>query len=318
MAPARTVGYVEIVTGSRIPMAVWYLRDTGRGRDYGTRVAISFSPRSQRLALVVRTTMSSILPPEILDLIVDHLIYEPTTLKACCVVSKSWIPRARKHLFAHIRFSAEKSHIKRWRKAFPDPSTSPAHYTRNLSFHGLLASVAVDANTGSWIRTFRRVMHLRVNTLAWDDSRVSLVQLHGLSPTLKSLTLTYTSVPSSEVLGLVCSFPLLEDLWLVSVTSENDTDRWSIPSTSPKLTGSLGIMGSIRSAARRLCDLPGGLRFSKVTVSCSKEDVDSIMHLVSKCSDTLESFAVSYPSGASTSASVIGQGLTTVHEHRCV
>jgi len=50
------------------------------------------------------TTMSRSLPPEILDLIVDHLHDEPTALKACCLVSKSWVPRTWNHLFALVEF----------------------------------------------------------------------------------------------------------------------------------------------------------------------------------------------------------------------
>lgn len=52
----------------------------------------------------IETRMGCSLPPEILDLIIDNLHDEPTTLKTCSVVSKSWIQRARKHLFVDIEF----------------------------------------------------------------------------------------------------------------------------------------------------------------------------------------------------------------------
>jgi len=67
--------------------------------------------------------MSPDLMPELLDLIVDHLRGELTTLETCCVVSKSWVPRAQKHLFAHVEF-----HVELWKKAFPDPSTRHLRY----------------------------------------------------------------------------------------------------------------------------------------------------------------------------------------------
>ncbi|KAF9789198.1 hypothetical protein BJ322DRAFT_1000595, partial [Thelephora terrestris] len=47
------------------------------------------------------------LPPEILDLVTDNLSDEPSTLKACCLVSKSWVPRTRKHLFASVKFNQD-------------------------------------------------------------------------------------------------------------------------------------------------------------------------------------------------------------------
>ncbi|KAF9644814.1 hypothetical protein BDM02DRAFT_3067122, partial [Thelephora ganbajun] len=58
---------------------------------------------------LTRTTMSNPyqvhLPPEILDCIVDFLRDQPETLKQCCLVSKSWVSRARSHLFTNVEFS---------------------------------------------------------------------------------------------------------------------------------------------------------------------------------------------------------------------
>ena len=139
--------------------------------------------------------------------------------------------------------------------------------------------------------------------------QVSLVQLHGLSPTLRSLRLRLTNIPLSEVFNLICSFPLLEDLGLFTYGAVSDIDDWDPPSTSPKLIGSLEIGGGVLPVARRLCDLPGGLRFSKITLSCGKEDFTSTMDLVSRCSDTLESFTI-YSYGSFTLASLIGHHLT--------
>ena len=120
------------------------------------------------------------LPPEILDLIVDHLHYEPAALKACYVVSKSWIPRARKHLFAHVEFEAY--NLERWRKTFPDPSNSPAHHTRSLSILYPLKVTAEGTDVGGWIRTFRNVEHLELSSLI----PATFIPFHELWPTLRS------------------------------------------------------------------------------------------------------------------------------------
>ena len=74
------------------------------------------------------------------------------------------------------------------------------------------------------------------------------------------------------------------------------SDVWDTPSTSPKLTGSLNLkaIGGIRPGACRLLDLPDGLHFTRIAVGCLDEDVESTMDLVLRCSDTLESFEVSY------------------------
>ena len=245
--------------------------------------------------------MSSPLPPEILDLIVNFLHDKPDALKACCLISKSWVHRTRKLLFAHVEFSSE-SHIRLWKKAFPDPSNSPARYTCNLSICTLAVVASVDMGVGGWIRTFSGTVRLHVDVRGLGDSgKISLVPLHGLSPTLKSLHLAYgPSVRSPEIFGLLCSFPLLEDLVLASLGDNSDADEWNIPSTSPKFTGRLDLkmIHGIRPVVHRLLELPSGFHFSGISVSCLKEDVESVKDLVSKCSDTLESLTIYYIVGA--------------------
>ena len=282
--------------------------------------ALGLITKSASTAAQAQTAMSCSLPPEILDLIVDRLRDERITLKACCVVSKSWVPRARKHLFAYIEFIALQRPIESWMQAFPRPYSSLAHYARALSFRGQDTSMLANPDACRWIRAFRHVQNLYMDTLGYNHYGISFVQLHGFSPTLKSLALTYTSVSLQEVFNLICSFPLLEDLELISYTSRQpDADGWNPPPTSPKLTGTLKIQGKLRFVARRLCDLPGGLHFSKIRVSHSNEEPTSATDLVLKCSDTLESFTIShYTSSAFVSTSVISRYLTTVRERRRV
>jgi len=258
--------------------------------------------------------MSSSLPPEILDPVIDHLHDGPTTLKTCCVVSKSWVPRTRRHLFARVTFYDSKSHVQLWKKAFPDPSNSPAHHTRTLSitlsFHTPVITAA-DAGVDGWICTFRNVVDLQLSGM----DLTSLIPFYGLSPTVRSLTLTCTT---SNVFDLICSFPLLEDLALGAVLPASDADGWNAPLTSPKLTGTLDLrmLGETRLITRRLLDLPGGLRFSKIFTLFFNENAEALADLVSSCSDTLEVLSIRYrPQGAFPSAPVISQQLIAACRH---
>ena len=260
--------------------------------------------------------MSS-LPPEILDLIIDYLHDEPTALKTCCVVSKSWVSRTRKYLFARVTFNAPKSRIARWKKTFPDSSNSPAHHTRTLSIRDLPAPTAADADVGGWIGTFCNVVHLEFAFVG----RTTLVPFCGLSPTIRSLRLAHCT---TEVFDLVCSFPLLEDLALISLSSESHVDAWNPPPTSPKLTGSLDLktLGVAPPIARRLLDLPHGLRFSKISVAFLDREAESVNDLVLACSDTLESLtACCYSSCAFPSTSVTDStsfSITDAGTHRMI
>jgi hypothetical protein len=173
-------------------------------------------------------------------------------------------------------------------KAFPDPSNSPAHHTRDLRIFG---EIPAD---NQWIRVFRRIEELSVATLGDDYSKASLVQLRGLSPTLKHLDIAHSRLPFADIFDLVCSFPLLEDLTWRCRKSESDSDGWVAPSTSPKFTGTLFLMHEIRSVARGLLALPGGLHFTSVDLICPVEQAESAMDLVSGCSETLESLCIDY------------------------
>jgi len=98
----------------------------------------------------------------------------------------------------------------------------------------------------------------------------------------------------------MCSFPFLEDFALLSLGYGDEVDRSTTPSTSPRLTGTLDLSSRGRAAGieiglvtRRLLDLPGGLNFTKVRLSCmGGRDFESATDSVVGCSNTLKSLDV--------------------------
>ena len=230
------------------------------------------------------------IPQEILDLIVDHLHNEPTTLNTCCLVYKVWVPCARKHLFANVAFLPSDRHVPQWREAFPDPATSPAHNIRTLSIRNPTFITTEDTDT---LLTFCGITCLTMNTDLREDGSVSLAPFYGFSPVVRSLHLTSAFLRNSEIVNLICFFPLLEDLTLVSHRHIIGSNGWEYPPTSPRLTGTLELhprrIGGIVSAIYLLLHLPNGCRFKGITVPWqSDSDVKSTMDLVSNCSNTLE------------------------------
>ena len=243
--------------------------------------------------------MSCPLPPELLDHIVDHLHDEPSALRACCIVSRSWVPRARIHLFARVKFRTSIFPIESWMKIFPDPSNSPACYTRTLVIHGGALVIAAGTDAGRWIRAFHDIVNLHINTYGLlGNIQFSLIPFHGLSPTIRSLHLELSFARPSEIFGLMFSFPLLEDFALLIFGYGNEVGEWTAPLTSPRLTGSLdlgsrGYVGGIGRITRPLLELPNGLNFTKVGLTLADEtDFGSTTNLVSGCSKTLESLSI--------------------------
>ena len=127
--------------------------------------------------LLTSTQMSPRLPPEIFDYIVDLLHDKSETLRNCCLASKSWVPRARTHLFAEVAFRSLDD-LKAWKQTFPDPVNSPACCTRSLIIGcaGVVPATVVEES--SWVQGFSKVIRLSIVGTGTRDLRFgSLPQL---------------------------------------------------------------------------------------------------------------------------------------------
>ena len=242
-----------------------------------------------------------LLPTEILDQVVDHLHDEEPALRNCCLVSKSWIPRTRTHLFADIKLQTQRK-LESWKETFPDPSTSPAHHARTLSISCSRNITAADAGAGSWISSFSRVVRLVVNSQGLFPSMQlgSLTPFHGFSP-IKSLHVDVYAVPS-HIFDLILSFPLFEDLTIRTHSKMfNDGDgsyrppTTVRPSISPAFSGSLelSMVGGMRPIALWLLSLPGGVHFRELSLTwAEEEDIALTMAFMERCAPTVESLDI--------------------------
>ena len=237
------------------------------------------------------------LPPEILDRIIDFHNYDPETLMECCLVSKSWVPRARMHLFARIRFR-DRNDLELWNTMFPDPTNSPGWYTHTLAV-GALGDVG-ESSRG--MQAFPRLEQLIVSC-EWANSAtakhtISLIPFHKFAPSLKHLNVSGPHIPAPQIVDIVRSLPLLEDLLLSGSDIDGQLDGLPAiapPSTPLTLTGTLDILVSSRIARTlgRVLELPGGLHFQKIQLSlCYAQDIPLVTELVTACSDTLESLDI--------------------------
>lgn len=127
---------------------------------------------------------NSHLPQEIVDHIIDFLCDRPKTLGQCCLVSRSWIQRARKHLFGAVGFNSS-ADLERWKETFPSPLNSPAYHTHFLDI-SCAKIIAAFSEECDWIRSFSNVVRLEI----WSCMRL---------PFFTPLTASYdfqTSLPS--------------------------------------------------------------------------------------------------------------------------
>ena len=245
------------------------------------------------------------LPEELLDLIVDLLHKEWRTLRKCCLISKSWILRARKHLFADIKLYGAKA-LQSWKTTFLDPSTSPACYVWILITICFPEIVTTGAEEDGCISTFTNVLDFGMVAPETDpsESPISLLPFYGFSPGLKTLRLAFPIVPPPQLFNLICSFPLLDDLHIVSFGGWSGSNKVSVDKAisirslvSPPFTGflELDLKAGLDLVASRLLSLPGGLHFRRLRLMLNQEkDVVPVMALVEGCRSTLESLEIEH------------------------
>ena len=233
---------------------------------------------------------------EILDYLVDFLRDETETLRQCCLISKAWIPCTRKRLFATVKFLTS-DHIEKWKKAFPDPSKSPAHYTHTLRVKCTGAIATADAAEGGWILAFSHVVCLEV----YDRIGPAFAPFHAFSHTVKSLTVVSIAFSLLDLWNLIVSLPLLENLTLFCgdglIPNLETVNTATFP---PALTGTLDLQMASERMSTGAVDLlvkklPNGLHFRKFHLDWDRTShFGCVMKLVEACSDTLEYLDLDY------------------------
>ena len=156
--------------------------------------------------------------------------------------------------------------------------------------------VGADVREDSWISMFSSVVRFKI-----VGSPPSLVPLHGFSLVLTHLHLSLWDFRPSQILDLIYSFPLLEDVSMECFgTPSADDDDGGLPTTiqprgSPVLTRTLelSMWRGMDPVATRLLSLPNGLRFRNLdlTLHCEADHLLTTA-LVEECCLTLESLRI--------------------------
>ncbi|KAH8099926.1 hypothetical protein BXZ70DRAFT_893822 [Cristinia sonorae] len=133
------------------------------------------------------------LPAEVRDLVIDQLQADPLALKACSLTCRSWLPRARHHLFKSVK--VDRSTCGETFKSMLDGSPSIAYCIRDLEFSGKKTECwwSGNANTvGRWPTLGQRMQrHMAPDAQDIEDwLRRILPQTKTALHRVKRLTLT--------------------------------------------------------------------------------------------------------------------------------
>lgn len=132
------------------------------------------------------------LPPEVVDVILDHLASHPRTLRRCSVVARAWLPRSRHHLFRRLSISTSQLYRFLARCELFGPAVVSLVFRASRRWHHVITALLCDrARCGSFL------------------SYTSLT----------SLQLTGLHFPALDQLDqLIAAFPRLENIYLLDIT----------------------------------------------------------------------------------------------------
>ena len=238
------------------------------------------------------------IPQELVDEILDHLSTDPDSslsLRSCVLVSKSWVPSCRRHLFYTIQFTPRR--IVRWFETFPVREESPAHLVRHLHLsvetYNSVPEECFDYT--SWFTNVERVSMLRrVEIYQW----LSLPSFWRLPESATSLTIEGdTAITLKQIRIIMLSLPNLEDLSLSGYPGSRASSE-SGTTLRGRFGGQLQLFyGTACSGiADMLLEVPTGLHFTEVRIRGSNECLLPAVRITEACAKTLVrlSFTISY------------------------
>jgi len=229
------------------------------------------------------------IPQEIIDEILGHLANDSavTSLRSCSLVSKSWVPPCRRHLFRFVTFDLR--NVDRWLKTFPRPEESPAHYIGELCARFGVRDCVPEGffEVTPWFTNVEKV-----SLLGFGGLSPRVPSLWGLPPTVTSLTIKTGVFTLVQIRDFLARLPNLNDLSLSGYFSAGVVPLGIGTVLRGRFGGRLQLLRGPGHGAitNMLLEIPTGLCFTEIEIRCKREFLLSTMRLAEACSKTLVKF----------------------------
>lgn len=235
-------------------------------------------------------------PQEIVDEILDLLAADSDlkSIRSCSLVSKSWVPSCRRHLFRTIVFNPR--NVNKWLKKFPVPEESPARHVRDLRFPlgGDYGAPEEFFEYTPWFTNVEKMTLMHGEFLPlWIPPFVRLPQ------SVTSLAIVTDTIALVEIRNVMVQLPNLNDLSLSGSLDQADKDIVSGMGAvlRGRFGGRLRLLREIAGAdvTNMLLEAPAGLSFTEVEIRATHECLLSTVKLAEACGRNLVklSYAVS-------------------------
>lgn len=251
----------------------------------------SKSSKSERPAPAgTKTIAVPKIPQDIIDETLDHLIADPDfsfkSLQSCALVSKSWVPSCRRHLFHTILFNKE--NMIGWLEAFPVPEEGPAHHVRHLR---ILAEERIPKEFFEHIPWFTNAEKV---TLLGAPNWLHIYEYWRFPQSVTSLTINGDADPI-KIGNIMGRLPNLNDLSLSGVSgsflSGNQDKLWY--QIGADLKGRFGGRLQLTNGYATddimdvLLGIPTGIHFTEMQIGGRHEFLSQTASLAEACATTL-------------------------------
>lgn len=244
----------------------------------------SLTPAGAKTVIIPR------IPQYIIDEILDHLAADSpalASLRSCALVSKSWAPSCRRHLFRVITFNSR--NMDTWFEAFPVPGEVPAHHARTLRVFttGISRLPEKFFEYPPWFTNVEKAVVL-------GHGGVPVLRIPSpwkLPRSVTTLSINTDIVTLADIQTLLAQLPNLENLLLHGAVTLMDTRALVEAGTVPrgKFGGELVLRGGYveTPVVDMLFETPTWLHFTEVSMHGGRECLRSTVRLAEACSRTL-------------------------------
>ena len=235
------------------------------------------------------------IPHDIINEILNHLASDsdPRTLRACALVSGSWVQPCQRHLFHTAVFTPKSA--RKWLRTFPVQEESPAHHVRDIRLE-IGWYIHIPEKFFECIPWFTHV-----DRMTFSGHGGGALVYSGLSPlwepscwklprSVTSLTIHTRVVTLVQVRDIMAQLPNLDNLAVSGCLAE--VNRRRLPGIGTVLKGRLGGRLMLHEASEdvvnMLLEIPSGPRFTELEFDCTYTRLpSSAVQLAEACGKVL-------------------------------
>ncbi|CAL1708360.1 unnamed protein product [Somion occarium] len=175
---------------------------------------------------------SPVFPPELSDYTIDFLYDDTTSLRACALTCKTWLPASRYHIFNAVKLNdaQDLDNLSSLVSSNSAPGIVPYIHTLSISKPSPTSGLShpTSRSVTQWEAFVPSALSLRLPLLDtlhiqsflsfWQPSSFS-ISSYGLFSSVRSLHLANSSLRSfQELRSLLGRLPKVDELWLDNVT----------------------------------------------------------------------------------------------------